>query len=469
MMAKQHNKNKFQKITLVMLMFCIFIFSATNVFAERIISEKKTNSSYEIIMDGGKSLKPLVTAIEKSAKALHDAAATTHVAKFKVHIRIKNTGRNELKNRIPGMLLNGIDLRFDSPSTYINQWAFNSVYLPYTSCNWYNTKTSDLEYNCKDNVYDAEFTFHLQYHMTLSKERAVYNEMKKLVSKFTGSKLEKIHAAYSYITHNIRYSHDSDFKVAQSGILTFKNKKGICTGKAKLFNELCHLIGVDSYEVGGRSLTGQGAHTWSVLKYNGKWYFCDVTNDYYTTLNYFMRGMNWWQENRKEDYAYPLGDTSYYNGYSKILMSKIKIVKEGIPHPNVATSIVPQNTKKTKASTNTNISVSKASNTSNTNIQIVKKVPNLIVKAKNLTIKKTLEPKTIKRDDVFTFRNTYGPLSFKKTSGSALLNISTNGNIIVNGNGIKGKLYKMKVRVVASGNKEYKEAIKYVVVNVLID
>ena len=466
-MAKQHNKNKFQKITLVMLMFCIFIFSTTTVFAERIISEKKTNSSYEIVMDGEKSLKPLVTAIEKSAKALHDAAATTHVAKVKVHIRIKNTGRNELKNRIPGMLLNGIELRFDSPSTFINQWAFNSVYLPYTSCNWYNTKTSDLEYNCKDNVYDAEFTFHLQYHMTLSKERAVYNEMKKLVSKFTGSKLEKIHAAYSYITHNIKYSHDNNYKVEQSGILTFKNKKGICTGKAKLFNELCHLIGVDSYEVGGRSLTGQGAHTWSVLKYNGKWYFCDVTNDYYTTLNYFMRGMNWWQENRKDDYAYPLGDTSYYNGYSKILMSKIKIVKEGIPHPNVATSIVPQNTKKPTINTNTS-NTSKTSNTSTTKA-IVKKEQSMVVSARTVTIKKRLEPTTFIRRTVFTIRNARGVVTFKKTSGSTLLSISRDGNITVNGNGVKGKVYKMKVRVVASGNEYFKEAIKYVVVNVLIE
>ena len=338
-------KNNITNIFMIMVVSCICIFSTTTVFAERIISEKKSNSSYEIIIDGENSLKPLVAAVEKSAKALHDAAASTHIAKFTVHIRIKNTGRSKMKNRIPGKLLNGIDLRFDSPSTFINQWAFNSVYLPYTSCNWYNTKSTNLELDCRDNLYDMKVTFRLSYHMTLSKERALYKEMKKLVSGFSGSKLEKIHAAYSYITHNIKYSHNSNFKVAQSGILTFKNKEGICTGKAKLFAELCHLIGVECYEVGARSLNGSGAHTWNVLRYNGKWYFCDVTNDYYTTLNYFMRGMDWWQENCKGKYAYEKGDTSYYNGYSKILMSRINIVTYGIPHPNVATSIVPRKNK----------------------------------------------------------------------------------------------------------------------------
>ena len=115
-MKKKNHVENFARTFMIMILFCVFIFSTTTVFAERIISEKKTNSSYEIVIDGENSLKPLVTAIEKSAKALHDAAAITHVAKFKVHVRIENTGRSEIFNKVPGNLLPDMDISFNGIS-----------------------------------------------------------------------------------------------------------------------------------------------------------------------------------------------------------------------------------------------------------------------------------------------------------------------------------------------------------------
>ena len=462
-MKKKNHVENFARTFMIMILFCVFIFSTTTVFAERIISEKKTNSSYEIVIDGENSLKPLVTAIEKSAKALHDAAAITHVAKFKVHVRIENTGRSEIFNKVPGNLLPDMDISFNGIGAHINQWAFNSIYIPYTSCNWYQTSTKDFVNKCKDNVYDMEMTFSLKYFMTLSKERTVYNEMKKLASTFSGSKLEKIHAAYSYITHNIKYSSSNDIAATQSGIMTFKNKEGICAGKARLFTELCYFAGIECYEVGGESKNGLTGHSWNVVKYNGKWYLCDVTNDLYTTLLYFMRGTDYWNERKKGKYDYDENDYTHYVGYSKILMSKIKVEKEGIPHPDVANSIVPKDTKET----DTNTTDTTGTNTSNTTT--AKKNPNLTVTAKELTVKRRKQSQTIKRNKVFNIKNAYGVVSFIKTSGSNLLQISKNGDLIVNGNGVKGKVYKIKVRVNASGNSEYKSATKYVIVNVLLN
>ena len=107
-------------------MFCASFVSTSTVYAERIISEKKTNSSYEIVMDGENSLEALVTAVEKSAKALHDSAYSTHVSKYKVRIRIENTGRKKKENKFPKKVSEKVDLPFSVVGHYIFMWGCNS-------------------------------------------------------------------------------------------------------------------------------------------------------------------------------------------------------------------------------------------------------------------------------------------------------------------------------------------------------
>ena len=83
---------------------------------------------------------------------------------------------------------------------------------------------------------------------------------------------------------------------------------------------------------------------------------------------------------------------------------------------------------------------------------------------KNSALKKG--SKALKKASVFTIKNSKGTVTFKKVSGSKCLSIgSKNGKITIAKKTKKGT-YSMKVKVTASGGKNYKSASKNVTVKV---
>lgn len=95
----------------------------------------------------------------------------------------------------------------------------------------------------------------------------------------------------------------------------------------------------------------------------------------------------------------------------------------------------------------------------------VKKANTMTVKGKTAVVKYNVlkkTSKTLKRSKVLTVKNAKGTVTYKKLSGKAKIKIiKKNGNVTVS-KGLKKGLYKMKVKVSASGNAQYKSASKTV-------
>lgn len=121
------------------------------------------------------------------------------------------------------------------------------------------------------------------------------------------TELEKASAIYTWIAHNICYDMrelrnrtpdkiryrtllEREFKIKaleeKRAEKTFKTRKGICSGYALLFKQLCELCGLQCVYISGTSKTtyadiGQLPkkydHAWNAVKINNKWELIDVT------------------------------------------------------------------------------------------------------------------------------------------------------------------------------------------------
>lgn len=87
------------------------------------------------------------------------------------------------------------------------------------------------------------------------------------------------------------------------------------------------------------------------------------------------------------------------------------------------------------------------------------------VSAKTLKKKKKV---TVKRSKAIAVSNVVGELVFKKTKGNKKITVANNGKITVKKGLKKGKKYKVRVKVLDSGNRNYKSGVKNVTVIVKV-
>lgn len=116
-----------------------------------------------------------------------------------------------------------------------------------------------------------------------------YKELSHYLCDGLSGDQEKANAIYNWITHNIKY----DVKSVQKSSLkadkvekVLKNKKGVCTGYATLFSDMCREAGIKSVTIDGYAkdwIFDNGdklyipRHMWSAVLINGKWQFADPT------------------------------------------------------------------------------------------------------------------------------------------------------------------------------------------------
>ena len=99
-----------------------------------------------------------------------------------------------------------------------------------------------------------------------------------------------------------------------------------------------------------------------------------------------------------------------------------------------------------------------------------KKENTMTAKGKSLSVKGTAMKHTISRAKAYTIKDPVGTLTFKKTNkkgGSKITVNKTSGKITVK-KGIKKGTYKVKVKIKASGNKEYKAGSQTVTVTIKV-
>lgn len=93
--------------------------------------------------------------------------------------------------------------------------------------------------------------------------------------------VEKFLRLYNLLGENVRYDYNELYYVNDIynhnmyGALA--KGKSVCEGIAKTMQELLELVGIPTeMEIGKLN---QSFHAWNRVKLNGKWYYCDMTND----------------------------------------------------------------------------------------------------------------------------------------------------------------------------------------------
>lgn len=100
------------------------------------------------------------------------------------------------------------------------------------------------------------------------------------------SDLEKERIIYKFVLDHMEY----DKKALKDDNLAYKyndevlesaiSGKGVCTNYCALFNVMCELSGINSFEVDGylKSTFSGGPHAWNMVEIDGQYLFCDPTN-----------------------------------------------------------------------------------------------------------------------------------------------------------------------------------------------
>ena len=100
---------------------------------------------------------------------------------------------------------------------------------------------------------------------------------------------EKVRAAYSWVTTNIRYDKDSLHRVVleeshdERISFAMRRRKGVCENFAAIFTDICEKAGIESFFIEGLSREGghinKQPHAWSAAKIDNQWFLFDPTWD----------------------------------------------------------------------------------------------------------------------------------------------------------------------------------------------
>lgn len=93
--------------------------------------------------------------------------------------------------------------------------------------------------------------------------------------------VEKFLRLYNLLGENVRYDYNELYYVNDiynhNMYEALAKGKSVCEGIAKTMQELLELVGIPTeMEIGKLN---QSFHAWNRVKLNGKWYYCDMTND----------------------------------------------------------------------------------------------------------------------------------------------------------------------------------------------
>lgn len=138
-----------------------------------------------------------------------------------------------------------------------------------------------------NNVTDKS-VYALYYYSYLDGEqmKAVDDRIEEIVSGFSGSDFDKIKAAHDELRACVTYDDSPETDIlSHTAYGALINGKSVCEGYAKAYKLM-----LDAMNIKCNYVTS-AVHAWNEVKYDGKWYMVDVTND--DTNNgycYFMLG-----------------------------------------------------------------------------------------------------------------------------------------------------------------------------------
>ena len=144
------------------------------------------------------------------------------------------------------------------------------------------------------------------YEIADPKEKSAFEKAFSVVKELTGLDMNEYDiekALHDWVIYNTKYDYDTynEVKIIEASNYwtgLFDNHMAVCAGYAGGFNMLLRLAGIECEYVSGTDALG-GAHAWSAVRINGKWYLVDTTwddtddsaaNEYYTYMYFNTQG-----------------------------------------------------------------------------------------------------------------------------------------------------------------------------------
>lgn len=157
----------------------------------------------------------------------------------------------------------------------------------------------------------------------LNKKIKAYEKAKEILSTMPGglSDYDKLVWIYDYITTNINYLDKSELDQYMSSAQPYVYdalimKTTQCSGFSDTLTMMCNLANIQCITVGGFTDTGVSnnmGHAWNLVKLDGEFYNCDVTNDAAEGDGIELKGLKN-KEIKKLKLNFLKSDASIYSG-----------------------------------------------------------------------------------------------------------------------------------------------------------
>ncbi len=129
-------------------------------------------------------------------------------------------------------------------------------------------------------------------------ETKTTSDIARFIMQHYTSENERIRAAYSWVTANIRYDKDSIHRVIldenreEKVTYALARRKGVCENFAAIFTDICVKSGIRSFVVEGltkeNGMLQKSPHAWCAVFTNNDWFLFDPTWDASGRMNYYM-------------------------------------------------------------------------------------------------------------------------------------------------------------------------------------
>ncbi|MEX3621822.1 transglutaminase domain-containing protein [Viridibacillus arvi] len=136
-------------------------------------------------------------------------------------------------------------------------------------------KESNIHYQYNSSSAIINYTF--SYHTSKNQEQYVDAQVKRFINEEISEKMsdfDKVKAINNYIVLNTIYGSDTKAS-AHSAYAVFKEGKAVCQGYTLAAYKLYQAAGIDVRYVVG--YVDKVAHSWNLVKVDGKWYHVDST------------------------------------------------------------------------------------------------------------------------------------------------------------------------------------------------
>ncbi|MFF3101808.1 transglutaminase domain-containing protein [Viridibacillus arvi] len=136
-------------------------------------------------------------------------------------------------------------------------------------------KESNIHYQY--NSISAIINYTFSYHTSKNQEQYVDAQVKRFINEEISEKMsdfDKVKAINNYIVLNTKYGSDTKAS-AHSAYAVFKEGKAVCQGYTLAAYKLYQAAGIDVRYVVG--YVDKVAHSWNLVKVDGKWYHVDST------------------------------------------------------------------------------------------------------------------------------------------------------------------------------------------------